>query len=319
MLRHFPTRYFPSARLLWAAGLIEPGAWYSYAPDKWLRHARAGSLPESFAAAVTRSVRGVPFVVPKSSQDPLVEGFQADWILLRHHSVIAVDSSSRRLAHVDFRGAVSLDYELQRTVFSNYIKSPPFSVISGRIGVVEECLMGRSLAEQRVRPKVLTSLADSLVRLTKHEKSREAGQLLERICLRSPLSAVRSHATEIVRQFGNWPLVPTHGDIALKHIYISNGEPSLIDFGDSRLGLPFEDVLAVAGLMEGDGFANRAREVARCAEAANMVFLPSSNFFRLAALASKQLEISNSYIAPDGLEKRLSKWDKKMLYRTNAL
>ena len=315
----FPKQVSSSVALVHRAGLLRPGVWQFIRQEGdtiVLRHQHAGPPPDALADLIPNSRKGKLVLFPRTRMPPtLVDGFSADWMLLRSRTVLAVDSTSRNVARVNSAPYVSLDYELYRERFSLHVPSVPFSVIPGRIGIIEEFVDGTkpALLEEEDRTRVSLSLLNSLTQVVIHEQAQEAGQLLTRVCPTSPLSAARTLGKDIIRTFGDWPLVPTHADLGGDNILVSSEGPTVIDFGNLRPGLPVEDTLRLYHVLGNDGLYSREDLLEVCAKAASVKPCFGDNFFRLLSVATAALSLAAmGGISPDRIKKTYAKWDRNV-------
>lgn len=312
-----PKQVSSSVALVHRAGLLRSGVWQFIRQEgdtKVLRHQHAGPPPDALADLIPNFRKGRLVLFPRT-RTTLVDGFSADWMLLRSRAVLAIDSTSRHVARVNSAPYVSLDYELYRARFSLHVPSVPFSVIPGRIGIIEKFVDGPKLAslEEEDRTRVSLSLLDSLTKVVMHEQAQEAGQLLTRVCPTSPLSAARILGKDIIRTFGDWPLVPTHADLGGGNILVSSEGPAVIDFGNLRPGLPVEDTFRFHHVLENDGQYSREDLLEVCAKAASIKPCFGDNFFRLLSITTAALSLAAmGGISPDRIKKTYAKWDRNV-------
>jgi hypothetical protein len=301
------------------SSLLRPGR-YSYlgknsiGPDGVYRLTNAHTLPLAFRSPLPSR----RFSVPAAHWVPETEWraeFQGDWLFVRNRSSIVVDGAKGLCARVPDAHYFTHDYEVSRRIFEKHVNSVEFSVLAGRYAVIEAIVDGRALEHQAddVKLQALESLKGQFVKLATEAPGAQSESLLRVVCESSKIDLARSRMPEVMNAFAHLPLVPVHGDVSPSNVFMAGNAPVLIDFGNLRWGLGFENLLSIALMRTELSGASFYRGVAGALS--DLELEPSPANLELALIASRAMTLAakpTSRRDVAHLPKRWLKWNEHL-------
>ncbi len=236
--------------------------------------------------------------------------FQGDWLINRNRSSIIVDAGAKLCARVPDAPYFTLDYELSRRAFEKHVNSVAFSVLPGRYAIIEAVADGRPLMHERDDDKlqVLSFFDAQLMELASADGGINASDVLQAVCEQSKIELARQRKSEIMHAFEHLPIVPVHNGLKLDHIILTDDAPVLIDFGNLRPGLGFEDLLSSVRIRTALQHTSFPRAAAAMLSSLGME--SSRSHLELALITSRALTLHLKPTKLNGVAKLPKLWRK---------
>ena len=245
--------------------------------------------------------------------------FLADVVVRRHGAKwLLFDLEQYRVIRLVEQDQFSVAWEALRRIFSRFVPSVPFTVLSGRMASVEPILLGPTADQAAPLDTALAEIfEEGLFRLAEEANLGPSEDLLHAALNRSAVPAVNAEADRILDLCGEWPLVPVHNDLVPDHVVLTEDGPCLIDFGGLTVGLPSADHRgALLGRLAQDG-PEGDREFALFQERIG-VQRPRvpDGWPRLVEMAEFALLESESVFALHSRSTKAEKWSRKWVTKS---